>query len=169
VNDEYVRVYGLQLQRLNLATKTWRTQSLSNGDPNWNPITNRAQLVIDVAGRALFFVDSQARRLVRVSLVDGTVTSSALPAQYVAPPTDHEVYLAFDPTNRVVLVPNNVDMGLSPLNGLGIYKADSASWEWQTVPAAVVGSVWGFDENTGALIGIGKRVSPSAYFLYKYK
>jgi len=66
-------------------------------------------------------------------------------------------------------VPNNVDMGISPLNGLGIYKADARTWEWQAVPQAVVGSVWGFDENTGALIGIGKRAAPSSYYLFKYK
>jgi len=169
VNDELIRIFGTQLQRLNLGTKTWRVQNLSNGNPNWNPITNRAQLVIDTSGRAVFFMDSQARQLVRVSLVDGSVTSSPLPSQYVAPPTDHEVYLAFDPINRVVLVPNNVDMGISPLNGLGIYKADARTWEWQAVPQAVVGSVWGFDENTGALIGIGKRAAPSSYYLFKYK
>jgi len=28
--------------------------------------------------------------------------------------------------------------------------------------------VWGFDEATGALLGIGKRAQPSAYFLYHY-
>jgi hypothetical protein len=104
-----------------------------------------------------------------VKLADGSVTTSPLPTSYVAPPGDHEVYLAFDPINRVLFVPNNPDMGQSPLIGLGIYHVDSGQWEWEAVPPAVFGSVWGFDENTGALIGIGKRVQPSAYFLYKYK
>ena len=95
-----------------------------------------------------------------------------LPAQYVAPLGDAEVYLAFDPGSRVILVPNGLDMGKTTLNGLGIYHADTGTWEWESVPAAVTGSVWGFDENVGALIGIGKRVTPpasSAYFLYKYR
>ena len=51
----------------------------------------------------------------------------------------------------------------------GLVAVDSGQWEWETVPPVVSGSVWGFDENAGALIGIGKRVQPSAYFLYKYK
>ena len=74
----------------------------------------------------------------------------------------------FDPGNRVLLVPNNVDMGAAPLNGLGIYHVDTGQWEWEAVPTAVTGSVWGFDEEVGAMIGIGKRVQPFAYFLYKY-
>jgi hypothetical protein len=36
------------------------------------------------------------------------------------------------------------------------------------VPKTVAGSVWGFDEATGAMIGVGKRSEPFAYFLYKY-
>jgi hypothetical protein len=168
--DEFVRVYvGTTLQRLNLTAGTWTQQTLSNGNPNWNPIGNRAQLVIDVAGQAVYFVDSQSRALVRIALSTAAVTMLPLPSQYIAPPGDHEVYLAFDPVRREVLVPNNVDMGVSPLNGLGIYKADAGTWTWEAVPATVTGSVWGFDEATGALIGIGKRVQPSAYFLYKYK
>jgi hypothetical protein len=108
--------------------------------------------------------------LIKIKLSTGGVTSIPLPPQY-APPAggDHEVYLAFDPGNRVVLVPNNADMGASPLKGLGIYHVDTGRWEWEAVPAAVTGSVWGFDEGVGALIGIGKRVQPFAYFLYKYR
>ena len=83
---------------------------------------------------------------------------------------DFEQYLAFDPINRLVLYPNAPDMGAtSPLSGLGIYHVDTGAWEWQSVPASVTGSVWGFDESVGTLIGIGKRVGPSAYYLYKYK
>jgi hypothetical protein len=37
------------------------------------------------------------------------------------------------------------------------------------VPEAVWGSVWGFDENIGAMIGIGKRVWGTSYFIYKPK
>ena len=173
VADELVRIAnGGQMQRLNLASQKWRTQSLTNGTPNWNPVANRAQLVIDVAGRALYWLDvwSPVRALIKVSLVNGAVKTLPLPAQYVLPAgSDHEVYLAFDPGHRVILIPNNFDMGTAPLNGLGIYHVDTGAWDWQAVPPAVFGSVWGFDEAVGALIGIGKRVFPSAYFLYKVK
>ena len=173
VGDEYVRVRnGPTLERLNLGKKTWSVQRLSNGNPNWNPVPNRAQPVIDVKGRALYWLDawSAPRALIKINLSNGAVTSIPLPPQY-APPAggDHEVYLAFDPGNRVVLVPNNADMGVSPLKGLGIYHVDTGRWEWEAVPTTVTGSVWGFDEGVGALIGIGKRVQPFAYFLYKYR
>jgi hypothetical protein len=175
IADELVRVRNApSLERLNLTTQTWRVQMIVKpGDPNWNPIPNRAQSVIDVTGRAIYWIDAWASAspsLVRVSLTDGSITTMPLPAQYKQPAAgDHEIYLAFDPVNRVVFVPNNYDMGASPLTGLGIYHVDTGQWEWEAVPAAAFGSVWGFDQNAGALIGIGKRVSPSAYFLYKYK
>ncbi len=51
--------------------------------------------------------------------------------------------------------------------GLGIYLVDAGQWEWETVRRTVMGSVWGFDETTGAMIGIGKRSEPYAYFLSK--
>ncbi len=170
--DEYVRVRnGPSLERLNLSAKTWTVQNLSNGNSAWNPVPNRAQPVIDVKGQAVYWVDawSSPKALVKVSLKNGSASSIPLPPQYAQPAgQDHEVYLAFDPGNRVVLVPNNFDMGTSPIKGLGIYHVDTGQWEWEAVPPTVFGSVWGFDEATGAIIGIGKRAQPFAYFLYRY-
>src|SRR3990167_8913143 len=167
--DELVRVRnGPTLERLNLATGTWTARTLSNGVAGWNPIPNRAQLVIDVRDQVVYWLDSQGRKVIKVSLATAAVTQIPLPSQYVAPPGDHDVYLAFDPGTRVLFVPNNVDMGQSALNGLGILHVDTGVWEWEAVPPTVTGSVWGFDEHAGALLGIGKRATPSAYFLYKY-
>ena len=59
-------------------------------------------------------------------------------------------------------------MGTSPIKGLGVYHVDTGQWQWEAVPPTVLGSVWGFDEATGAMIGIGQRTPPFAYFLYKY-
>jgi hypothetical protein len=78
------------------------------------------------------------------------------------------MYLVFDSINRVVMIPNNLDMGGEPIAGLGIYHVDSGQWEWESVPPAVIGSAWGFDENLGVFVGIGKRSQPYAYFLWKY-
>jgi hypothetical protein len=158
---------------LNLTTRTWRVQTLAKaGDPGWNPVPNRAQSVIDVTGRALYWIDAWATTppsLVKVSLTDGSVTTVPLPAQYRQPASgDQEVYLAFDPVNRVIFVPNNYDMGVSPLTGLAMFHVDTLQWEWEAVPPTAFGSVWGFDQDAGALIGIGKRVWPSSYYLYKY-
>ena len=167
--DEYVRVRNAPtLERLNLSAGTWTVQKLSNRKPDWNPIPNRAQLVIDVRDQCVYWIDSPGRKVIKVRLKNASVTQIPLPPQYVAPPEDHEIYLVFDPGNRVLMVPNNRDMGESTLNGLGIYHVDTGRWEWEAVPAAVVGSVWGFDGATGAMIGIGKRSQPFAYFLYNY-
>ena len=185
INDELIRLRsGPQLERLNLGALTWRVQSLRI-TPTWNPIVNRSQSVIDVSGRAVYVLDAfgdaggfaggvmtppRGPALAKVSLTDGSVTVIPLPAQYT-PPGDQtqDVYLVFDPINRLVLVPNNIGMGQSPIQGLGIYHLDTGAWEWEAVPTAVWGSVWGFDENIGAMIGIGKRVPGTSYFIYKAK
>jgi hypothetical protein len=169
INDELIRIRnGMRLERLNLATKAWRTRNLS--DPG-GTTPHRSQLVIDVKGRALYFIAAPNRTppaLIKVSLVNEAVTVFPLPAQYQLPEAGAEVYLVFDNINRVVLIPNNFGMGQTPLFGLGIYHVDTGAWEWEAVPNTIVASVWGFDEATGAMIGVGKRYEPFAYFLYKY-
>jgi len=184
-NDELCRIRnGPALECFNVGAKTWRVRNLGL-TPTWNPIPNRAQSVIDVQGRAIYFLDAfgdaggvccggtfppRGPALIKVSLVDGSVTTIALPAQYTAPSDQsQEVYLVFDPVNRLVLVPDAVGMGTGPLTGLGIYHVDTRQWEWEATPPAAYGSVWGFDENVGAMIGIGKRQPGSSYYLYKYK
>lgn len=59
-------------------------------------------------------------------------------------------------------------MGGTSLSGLGIYHVDTGVWEWDPVPPAVAGSAWGFDENIGVLVGIGKRYQPYGYYFWKY-
>jgi len=55
-----------------------------------------------------------------------------------------------------------------PIKGLGIYHVDTGVWEWERVPASVGGSLWGFDESVGALVGMGARSAPYAYYLYQH-
>ena len=178
VGDELIRLRtGPRMERLNLQTKVWRTQELSIG-ALWNPNPNRAQSVIDAHGRAVYWLDIWGQfsatgpgtpYLAKTSLIDGSTTRIALPPQWV--PVEglgNDIYLAFDPSNRLVLIPNSFGMGGTPLSGLGIYRVDTAVWEWDSVPSAVLGSVWGFDEHLGALVGIGKRVQPYAYYFWKY-
>ncbi|MDO8475204.1 MAG: hypothetical protein Q7W02_03230 [Candidatus Rokubacteria bacterium] len=169
INDELVRVRnGMRLERLNLATKSWRTQDVS--DPG-GTTPHRSQQVIDVKGRAVLFLAPRRKppALIRVSLTDGAVTTLPLPSQYRLPEAGGtEDYLVFDTMHRVLLIPNNFGMGQTPLQGLGVYHVDTGRWEWEAVPRVVVGSVWGFDEASGAMVGIGKRYEPFAYFFYKY-
>jgi hypothetical protein len=172
VSDELMRVRnGPWVERLSLESKKWRVQPLQNGDRDWNPIPNRAQSVIDVTKRTLYWIDAWSRRpsLIKVNLGNYSIAAIPLPPQWKPPAApDHEVYLVFDPLNRVILIPNSLDMGVSPIMGLGIYDVDAGQWQWGAVPPTVVGSVWGFDEATGAMIGIGKRSQPYSYFLYRY-
>jgi hypothetical protein len=172
VGDELIRLRtGPRMERLNLQTRAWRIQELSIGAP-WNPNPNRAQSVIDVQGRAAYWVDAWGDKtpsLAKISLKDGRVTRIPLPPQWV--PIEGlagDVYLAFDPGNRVLLIPNSFGMGGTPLSGLGIFHVDTGVWEWDAVPPAVYGSAWGFDENLGVLVGIGKRQQPYAYYIWKY-
>jgi hypothetical protein len=170
VNDELIRVYtGVGLQRMNLATKVWRTTP-------YNLAPTRSQTVIDVQGRAIYFLLPFG--------VDGTGTSPVLVKMYLDAPKDGQFehiplpwkfqpfagdsYLAFDTVNRLVLVPNNISMGGPGMVGLGIYHVDNGVWEWEDVPAAVSSSLFGFDENIGALVGMGNRAAPLGYYIYKY-
>ena len=172
--DELIRFRnGPRMERMNLATRRWRVQTLVRSDigREWNPVPNRSQPVLDDAGRAAYWLDvwSTRRALIKVELATGAITPYPLPIQYTPPSAaDHEIYLVFDTKHRKVLVPNTQGMGDSPVLGLGIFDVETHVWEWEAVPSAVWGSVWGFDEATGAIIGIGKRSPPHAYFLYKY-
>lgn len=180
--DEFCRLRtGPRLECLNRATKVWRTHDLSVGK-NWNPNTNRAQPALDEQGRVVYWLDLFSEMsggdsskpgpayLAKTSLVDGSTTRLPVPALWVnTEGSGNDIYLVFDPINRLVLIPNSFSMGATPLSGLGIFHVDSSTWEWETaVPPAVMGSVWGFDENLGVLVGVGKRIRPYAYYIWKY-
>jgi len=60
-------------------------------------------------------------------------------------------------------------MGGTPLSGPGIYHVDTGVWEWGAVPPVVLGRTWGFGENRGVLVGIGKRQQPYASYFWKYE
>lgn len=169
VKDELVRIRnGVGLERMNLETKQWRVNRLNTVSPH------RSQPVIDEVGRAVYILQPYGIRgdpraqLLKVFLDkwgDNQQESIPLPWPYV--PYDGEVYLVFDSVKRVVLVPNNTSMG-GLIVGLGIYHVDTRVWEWEAVPPNVGGSLWGFDENLGALVGLGKRQATYAYYLYQY-
>jgi hypothetical protein len=179
--DEMIRVRQepfLRLEALNLTTKAWRFLALGN----WNTQASRAQTVIDQREQQVYWIEAWSTAtqpvegtfitgqayLVKVDLRKGGVTRIPIPSQYKRMEgLATDVYLAFDPGSRQVLIPNNYDMGGSPLQGLGFYQVDTGQWAWEAVPAEVWGSAWGFDESVGALIGIGKRSPPYATFLYK--
>ena len=169
VKDELLRIRnGVGLERMNLETKTWRVNRLNTLSPH------RTQPVLDEVGRAVYLLQPYGIRndprpqLLKVLLDrsgDNPQETILLPWPYV--PYDGEVYLAFDPIRRLVLVPNNTSMG-GPIKGLGIYHVDTGVWEWERVPASVGGSLWGFDESVGALVGVGTRSAPYAYYLYQH-
>lgn len=169
VKDELVRIRnGVGLERMNLETKTWRVNRLNTRSPH------RSQPVIDESGRAVYLLqpygvgNDPRPQLLKVFLDRaGDNQQETIPLPWLYVPYDGEVYLAFDPIRRLVLVPNNTSMG-GRIEGLGIYHVDTGVWEWERVPASVGGGLWGFDENVGALVGMGTRAAPYAYFLYRY-
>ncbi len=167
--DELVRVVNQRgLERMNLATKKWRLNRLNTLAPH------RSQPVLDEVGRALYLLqpagipNDSRPQLLKVFLDrPGDFHQESIPLPWLYTPYDGEVYLVFDSINRIVFVPNNTSMGES-LQGLGIYHVDTGVWEWEPVPANVVGSLWSFDESLGVVVGMGKRVPPYAYYLYHY-
>jgi hypothetical protein len=175
VNDEFLQVrYQIGLQRMHLATKAWRTT------PLLQTYSFLAQTAIDVQGRALYYVSpmglprflpngdiDQQPYLVKVLLDDPSGKQEFIKLPWPFRPFGGDAYLAFDPGNRVVFVPNNVNFGGS-LVGLGIYHVDTGVWEWEDTPPEVAASLYGFDEHTGVLVGMGKRSQPFATYLYKY-
>lgn len=170
VKDEFVRVRkGVGLERMNLETKKWRVNRLNAQSPH------RSQPVIDEVGRTLYLLqpygigNDPRPQLLKVFLDrSGEFQQETIPLPWQYAQYDGEVYLVFDPVRRVVLIPNNTSMG-GPIRGLGIYHVDTGVWEWEAVPASVAGSLWGFDETVGAMVGIGTRSGPAyAYYLYQY-
>jgi hypothetical protein len=186
--DELIRLRqdgGQRVEVLHLATKKWRFLPLPG---SVQPA--RAQVVIDDAskdGPTIYWLDAwqeavmnaentaltnQGKRayLAKMNIRTGALTRILVPSQWKGQEgLADDIYLAFDTINRLVFVPNNYDMGGSPLRGLGIYHVDTGQWDWEDVPSAVIGSAWGFDESIGALVGVGKRSPPYGTFLYKYK
>jgi len=175
VKDELLLVRNqIGLQRMNLATKVWRTTPL---------VQTRAfssQTAIDIKGRALYYLSpmglpvidangmpNQTPYLVKVLLDDSNGKQDFITLPWPFQAFSGDAYLVFDPGNRVIFVPNNVNFG-GPLVGLGIFHVDTGVWEWEDTPPEVAASLYGFDEHTGLLVGMGKRSEPYASYLYKY-
>jgi hypothetical protein len=139
---------------------------------------NRDQAAIDVRGRSIYRVGRGSRSLIKMSIRSKSISAVALPRQWVQPANDMETYLAFDPINRVLLLPNVESFGGKVL-GLGIYHVDTKRWEWEaagTVQGLLVrGNVFGFDEKNNAFLLLGGHTSEgtlppvTVYWLYRYK
>ena len=140
---------------------------------------NRDQTAIDVRGRSIYRVGRGRKTLLKFSIRSRSLSAaSPLPRQWVRPPDDMETYLAFDPINRVLLLPNVESFGGKVL-GLGIYHVDTKRWEWEAAGDVrgllVRGNVFGFDEknNTFLLVGghpaEGTLPPVTVYWLYRYK
>lgn len=139
---------------------------------------NRDQAAIDVQGRNIYRIGRQSRSLIKYSIRSRSISTVPLPRQWVQPAGDMETYLAFDPFNRVLLLPNVENFGGRVL-GLGAYHVDTKTWEWD-IPGNVQGllvrgNVFGFDEkNDVFLLAGGHRAEGTlppvtVYWLYRYR
>lgn len=139
---------------------------------------NRDQPAIDVQGRNLYRLARGPRLLLRYSIRSQSVSGIPLPPQWREPHGDHETYLAFDPRNRVLLLPNVENFGGKVL-GLGIYHVDAQRWEWEPVREVdgllVRGNLFGFDEKNNVFLLGGGHPNEGAlppvtvFWLYRYK
>lgn len=174
VTDSVIRVRyrgDPQVEQLKLATNRWETTRLGFGHITVDPHAD--QSVIDVRGRAIYFIARASRSLVKYGIDSRRVLRLIpLPAALdVSHPYDQETYLAFDPINRVVLFPNTRDYG-GTFKNLGIYHVDKNQWEVEPVPAEVFGNVVTFDSAHNCLVlmgGNGSRAPlPTRFWLYRY-
>jgi len=176
--DDFICLgHGGVIQRMDRTSKTWRTYTIAG----CSGLTGRSPLVLDNIGRAFYFLDVFGSlaggvgppSLVKVNLDTDVATKIALPSGWVQVPADHLPLLSFDPGNRVILAPNNPDMGFTPIAKMFIYNVDTASTVFENVPSTVWGTTMGFDESTGRLALFGKKLDnfPSqttGIFLYQY-
>jgi hypothetical protein len=154
------------------STRVVATGPLDNGG-------NRDQPAIDVQGRSIYRIGRDTKALLRFSIRSRSFAERIpLPAQWAMPPGDMETYAAFDPRNRVLLLPNVESFGGRVL-GLGIYHVDRHRWEWEAVTPVegllVRGNVFGFDEKNNVFFLAGGHRSEgalppvTAFWLYRYQ
>ena len=172
VTDSVLRVRykgHVQVEQFKLETKRWQVTKLFFGNVTVDPHAD--QSVIDVQGRAIYFIARATRTLVKYGIDSGRIVRLIpLPtALDVSHPYDHETYLAFDPINRVVLFPNTRNYG-GTFKHLGIYRVDRDQWEIEPVPVEVVGNMLTFDPTHNCLVLMGGNGTPppTRFWLYRY-
>jgi hypothetical protein len=174
VTDSVLRVRfrgDPQVEQIKLGTTRWQTTRLFFGNITVDPHAD--QSVIDVQGRAIYFIARATRSLVKYGIDSRRILRQIPlpPALDVSQPFDQETYLAFDSINRVVLFPNTHDYG-GTFKHLGIYHVDRGRWEVEAVPAGVFGNILTFDPTRNCLVlmgGNGSRAPhPTRFWLYRY-
>ena len=167
------RLNGNKMEVLYRKTNGWEQIPLgASGTTLDRTNANRDQSAIDVEGRNIYAISWRMRALMRYSIpAKGVVEAIEMPPKWVPPdpPGDHESWLAFDPINRVILIPvaTNFD---GVLLGLAIYHVDEKRWEWQEPPTTgpeVSGNTVGFDPANNALMLLGRNKA-GLWWLYRY-
>jgi hypothetical protein len=148
---------------MNLATRQWRAMYLDGMQ------VNRQQPGIDEVGRAVYF--NYAPDLIKVYLDrpgNFQFDKIPLPAWWQPTQPSHEAYLTVDTKNRLVVAINNIDMG-ADIVAIGLYDPSAGTWTRIEVPSGMRANLWGFDENLGAIVGMGGEVQDPPIWLFKVK
>jgi Divergent InlB B-repeat domain len=125
--------WGPNIMVLDRATNVWTRYKIgTSGQRVRNAHCTRSQPAHD-PGKAIYMSClSNGAFIFKFDLVTRTATDFPLPATYVAPGTDQETYMIFDPKNRVILHPLVPSLA-GVLKELIICSVDA--WSCTTIPA----------------------------------
>lgn len=192
VTDSLIKWYDDGKVRIgSFATGSWRSLSVPTGSVGVD------QTIIDVVGRRVwmtdryFSADQSATgpvRLTGVNIDTGAVISTPTLAQfgYVRPfgdgfsGTSLEAYLAFDPVNRVILIPNfgpdTYNAEAATNRSLIFYNVDTGVFEFEAAPQTVNGNATfnnciGFNQAQNCFVMLGRNnvLRPNnSHWVYRY-
>ena len=154
--------WGGNMLILNRANNSWERIRFGES-PRDGPVRNaycvRSQMALE-PGKAIYMscISNKKPMLVRFDLAKKSATGLEMPEGYVAPPTDQETYMVFDPRARVLLhpfVPNLAGV----VSTLYVYDLDAKGWSARPVPTdqspRVFGNLAAWDPESGALVLYG--------------
>jgi hypothetical protein len=147
--------WGANMLILNRATNSWERIRLGLR----NAYCLRSQMAHE-PGKALYMscISKKTPVLVRFDLAKKSATGLPMPDGYVAPSTDQETYMVFDPRVRVLLHPFVPSLA-GVLSTLYVYDLDAKSWSERPVPKdlpqRVFGNLAAWDPGSGALVLYG--------------
>jgi len=67
-----------------------------------------------------------------------------------------------------VVAINNTDMG-ADIVAIGLYDPAAGAWTRIEVPSGMRANLWGFDENLGAIVGMGGEMQDPPIWLFKVR
>jgi hypothetical protein len=164
--------WGFQIEKFSFTTGMWTYWFVYS---ETLPVRDfytvyRTQPAHDAQNGILYMADRNRRVLYVLNYRAETVSEVPMPPQWPAEEPTGGIEAAtsvFDSVNRRALILGRTEHGTSDLAGIAIYDPLTGTMTWEPAPLGITGSVAGFDVASGQMVLIGKRATPSAYYLYR--